>query len=102
MSGSARGHRIRFDRQEGVLVVVAGKTKTWLEVFDDAHAAERKDVAEVSASEARRALVSSRMGADGEDDPREVSIGVASSEYEVIDLEYAQASPVSIVLTASG
>jgi hypothetical protein len=102
MSSASRAKRVKYDRQRSELVVIEGSDEIRLEVFDEGFYARREDVADVNASELRRALAVSRRSEEAEGIDWEVGLGVASTEYEVIDLENTPASPVSIILTTEG
>lgn len=94
--------RVKYDRQRSELVVIEGSDEIRLEVLDEGFYSRREDVADVNASELRRALAVSRRSEEAKGIDWEVGLGVERTEYEVIDHEYAPASPVSIILTTEG
>lgn len=102
MSSDSRTKRVKYDRQRSELVVIEGSDEIRLDVFDEGFYGRREDFADVNASELRRALAASRRSEEAEGIDWEVGLSVASTAYEVIDLEYAPADPVSIILTIEG
>lgn len=102
MSSASPAKHVKYDRRSSELVVTEGSEEIRLEVMDEGFYVRREDVADVSASELRRTLAASRRREEAEGIAWEVGLGVASTEYEAIDLEYAPASPVSIILTIDG